>query len=134
MILAKLYLSPLGAFSRKLLEFTPGMNVVLGPNEAGKSTLFNAARLVLLVSTDLGKRDRERLIGPYLPVTGGDFVRVAVEFHKGGEVFKLTRRWGNDPSSKLDLPGAVPSRKRAGSGRSSPSSFRPGPAPWSTCS
>jgi len=104
-ILAKLYLSPLGAFSRKLLEFTPGMNVVLGPNEAGKSTLFNAARLVLLVSTDLGKRDRERLIGPYLPVTGGDFVRVAVEFHKGGEVFKLTRRWGNDPSSKLDLPG-----------------------------
>jgi DNA repair protein SbcC/Rad50 len=104
-ILAKLYLSPLGAFSKKLLEFAPGMNVVLGPNEAGKSTLFNAARLVLLVSTDLGKRDRERLIGPYLPVTGGDFVRVAVELHKGGEVFKLTRRWGNDPSSKLDLPG-----------------------------
>jgi exonuclease SbcC len=104
-ILAKLYLSPLGAFSKKLIEFAPGMNVVLGPNEAGKSTLFNAARLVLLVSTDLGKRDRERLIGPYLPVTGGDFVRVAAELHKGGEVFKLTRRWGTDPSSKLDLPG-----------------------------
>ena len=62
MILAKLYLSPLGAFSKKLVEFAPGMNVVLGPNEAGKSTLFNAVRLVLLVSTDLSKRDRERLI------------------------------------------------------------------------
>ena len=105
MILAKLYLFPLGPFSKKLLEFSPGMNVVLGPNEAGKSTLFNAARLVLLVSPDLAKRDRDRLIGPYLPVTGGDFVRVAAELHKGGEVFKLTRRWGTDPSSKLDLPG-----------------------------
>ena len=38
MILAKLYLSPLGAFSKKQLDFAPGMNVVLGPNEAGKST------------------------------------------------------------------------------------------------
>ncbi len=27
MILAKLYLSPLGAFSKKLIEFAPGMNV-----------------------------------------------------------------------------------------------------------
>ena len=94
MILAKLYLFPLGTFSKKLLEFAPGMNVVLGPNEAGKSTVFNAARLVLLVSTDLAKRERERLVGPHLPVTGGDFIRVAAELHKGGEVFKLTRRWG----------------------------------------
>jgi DNA repair protein SbcC/Rad50 len=105
MILAKLYLSPLGALSKKQLDFVPGMNVVLGPNEAGKSTLFSAVRLVLLVSTDLSKRELQRLINPYLPVDGGDYVRVAVELHKGAEVFRLVRRWGNDPSSKLDLPG-----------------------------
>ena len=105
MILSKLYLSPLGALSRKQLDFAPGMNVVLGNNETGKSTLFNAVRLVLLVSTDLSKRELEKRIRPWLPVDGGDYVRVAVEFHRGGEVFRLVRRWGNDPSSKLDLPG-----------------------------
>ena len=92
MRLAKLYLSPLGALSKKQLDFSPGMNVVLGPNEAGKSTVFSAVRLVLLVSTSLTKKERERLVDPFLPASGGDFVRVAVELHKGAEVFRLVRR------------------------------------------
>jgi exonuclease SbcC len=103
--LGKLSLQPFGAFSKKLLEFTPGMNVVLGPNEAGKSTVFNAVRLVLLVSTDLPKREREKRIDPFLPVSGGDYVRVDLELLKGTEAWVVRRRWGTSPFSKLELQG-----------------------------
>ncbi len=105
MRLGKLSLHPFGVFSKKLLEFGPGLNVVLGPNEAGKSTVFNAVRLVLLVSSDLPKREREKRIDPCLPVSGGDFVRVDLELLKGTEAWVLRRRWGNAPFSKLELQG-----------------------------
>jgi exonuclease SbcC len=103
--LGKLSLQPFGAFSKKLLEFGPGLNVVLGPNEAGKSTVFNAVRLVLLVPSDLPKREREKRIDPWLPVSGGDFVRVDLELLKGTEAWVVRRRWGTDAFSRLELPG-----------------------------
>lgn len=105
MRLGKLSLQPFGPFSKKLMEFAPGLNVVLGPNEAGKSTVFAAIRLALLVSTDLPKREREKKIEPHLPVTGGDYVRVDLELIKGAEAWVIRRRWGTAPFSKLELQG-----------------------------
>jgi DNA repair protein SbcC/Rad50 len=103
--LGKLSMQPFGAFSKKLMEFAPGLNVVLGPNEAGKSTVFNAVRMALLVSTDLPKRDREKKIDPYLPASGGDYVRVDLELLKGSDAWVVRRRWGTAPFSKLELQG-----------------------------
>jgi len=103
--LGKLSLSPFGAFSKKLLEFAPGLNVVIGPNEAGKSTVFNAVRLALLVSTDPTKKERERRVDPYLPVSGGDSIRVDLELHKGAEIWVLRRGWGAAAFSRLELRG-----------------------------
>ncbi|HET6452379.1 MAG TPA: AAA family ATPase [Spirochaetia bacterium] len=105
MRLGRLSLQPFGAFPKKSLAFTPGLNVVLGPNEAGKSTVFNAVRLALLVSTDLPKREREKKIDPYLPASGGDYVRVDLELLKGAETWFVRRRWGTGAFSKLELQG-----------------------------
>ena len=105
MRLGKLSLQPFGVFSKKLLEFAPGLNVVLGPNEAGKSTVFNAVRLVLLASTDLPKREREKRIDPWLPASGGDYIRVDLELLKGTEAWVVRRRWGAAPFSRLELQG-----------------------------
>ena len=105
MRLGKLYLASFGALAKKRLDFSPGMNVVLGPNETGKSTVFNAVRLALIVSTDLPKREKEKRIDPYLPAAGGDFIEVHLELLRGDETWILRRRWGTNSFSKLELQG-----------------------------
>jgi DNA repair protein SbcC/Rad50 len=49
MIVNRLALKPFGCFGSKTLDFSTGLNVVLGPNEAGKSTTFQALQKVLFV-------------------------------------------------------------------------------------
>ncbi len=46
----------LGPFTTASVRFAPGLNLLLGPNEAGKSTLTRALPAVLL-----GDADTERL-------------------------------------------------------------------------
>ena len=48
MIVTRLRVHPFGFFSDREIGFAPGLNVVLGPNEAGKSTIFSAIRSSLL--------------------------------------------------------------------------------------
>ncbi len=57
MILRHLELKPFGRFSDRNFEFRRGLNLVVGPNEAGKSTLVEAIPAVLFGS---GNADRYR--------------------------------------------------------------------------
>ncbi len=59
MILRRLHLHPFAGAADREVILGPGLNVVLGPNEAGKSTLRRALRQVLFVPTKLGKRESE---------------------------------------------------------------------------
>jgi exonuclease SbcC len=104
-ILVRARAYPFGCFSDREVTFSPGLNVVLGPNEAGKSTLFRAIRHALLVSTKLGKKGLAEYVEPYLPVSGGDSVRTEVELLTPEGRWVLRRRWGSSPSSELLLPG-----------------------------
>lgn len=103
MILRRLRLHPFGCFSDREVRFEPGLNVVLGPNEAGKSTLFHAARTSLL-RTSLDKRRFGEFIQHFLPAGGGDTVRVEIGFETTQGPFVLKRRWGVSPASELTLP------------------------------
>ena len=47
MYIRKVQLEPFGRFTRLACEFKPGLNVVLGANEAGKTTLINAIHAAL---------------------------------------------------------------------------------------
>jgi exonuclease SbcC len=100
----RLRVHPFGFFADKEVPFLPGLNVVLGPNEAGKSTLFFAIKNSLL-RTGLTKKEFMRFLARFLPSGGGDTLRVDLEFQTDGGTYLLTRRWGPKPGSELTLPG-----------------------------
>lgn len=104
MILSRVRLDPFGAKTDTELTFKPGLNVILGPNEAGKSTVFSAIFAALFVRTKLRKRAFEREIAGFLPLGGGDTVRVELDcFHAGGD-YRLKKSWGGTAASELSLP------------------------------
>ena len=47
MIIKKIKIKNFGKFKDKSLDFSPGVQVVYGPNEAGKSTLMELIKLML---------------------------------------------------------------------------------------
>lgn len=105
MILRRIYLHPFAGASDRELRFAPGLNVVLGPNEAGKSTLRRAIRQALFVSTQLTKREADREVVPYLPLTGGDTLRVSLDLAEGEALWSLTKQWAAGRSTaELRLP------------------------------
>ena len=105
MILSRLQIYTFGCFVNHRMEFEEGLNVVLGPNEAGKSTLFQAIQKTLLVPSKLKKIDFEKEMARFLPVGGGDTLETKLEFRINSGQFVLRRSWGSRPDSQLVLPG-----------------------------
>ena len=105
MILTRLTIQTFGCFSHHTIEFQKGLNVVLGPNEAGKSTLFHAIQKIILVPAKLKKVDFEKEMVRFLPIAGGDTLDAELEFRVGTGQFVLRRSWGSRPASQLILPG-----------------------------
>jgi exonuclease SbcC len=105
MILGQIRLHPFGGASDRSVTFTPGLNVVLGPNEAGKSTLVAALRAALFRTTQLTAVRFRNEMQSYLPVTGGDTLRVTLRFAVDGQTYMLEKAWGASRSSRLSLPG-----------------------------
>jgi len=98
-------LNPFAGITEREVAFEPRLNVILGPNEAGKSTLLNALRMILFMPTNCGKRVFDREIKPFMPVSGGDTITVHLHFQIDRDAYDLTRSWGNSKGSKLRLPG-----------------------------
>lgn len=107
MRLHSLRLHPFGRFSDQTVSFAPGLNVVLGPNEAGKSTLFRAVRTVLFEPSRLGKLRLNEIAGQLFPVGGGDHAAVEAILEARDGRYALRRRWGASPSAELTLPGGA---------------------------
>jgi exonuclease SbcC len=103
-ILSTLHVHTFGALSSLRIELEPGMNVILGPNEAGKSTLFRALQHLLLTPVTLNKRSFQERIQPLLPVGGGDTIRCALDFQVNAERFRLEKSWGAKAEAQLVLP------------------------------
>ena len=86
------------------ITFKPGLNILLGPNEAGKSTVFRALYHALCTPTSLTKRQLHGTLGPYLPLDGGDTIEVMLSFSSEGDVYQISKRWGHSPMAELKLP------------------------------
>ena len=104
MILRRIHLHPFGGITDLILCFEPGLNVVLGENESGKSTIFQAIQQVLFTKVHLKKREFERSIVPFLPIGGGDTLCVGLDFTVGESKYHLNRSWGGTKSERLVLP------------------------------
>ena len=108
MILRRLRVHPFGRFADQEVSFGPSLTVVLGPNEAGKSTLWYAVRSALLRPSRLDAKQFRKYVERFLPVDGGDMARVQIAFAAAGGEYTLARRWGSGPSSELRLPRGGP--------------------------
>ncbi|HVP18043.1 MAG TPA: AAA family ATPase [Spirochaetia bacterium] len=103
MIVSRLRVHPFGFFADKEVGFGTGLNVVLGPNETGKSTLFAAVRSSLL-RTKLTRPQFDKYVSRYLPAAGGDTIRLELEFATSEGRWVLRRQWGPGARSELLLP------------------------------
>ncbi len=108
MRLSSVHLQPFAGIEDKAYEFEEGLNVLLGPNEAGKSTVFQAVMHGLLTTTSLTRTKVEDIMGSYFPAVGGDVIRVDLELRNfENNVIRIRKTWkkGNrNGSASLKLP------------------------------
>ncbi|PNU21091.1 hypothetical protein C2E25_03405 [Geothermobacter hydrogeniphilus] len=110
MILRSIDLEAFGRFSRRCFEFRRGLNLVLGPNEAGKSTLMEAVPAILF-----GVRDKKR----YLPWGRGGACRGALQFELDGGSVRVQRDLMTDEVG-LEWADQLYQTRRQVSGKASP--------------
>ncbi len=105
MIITKVRLHTFAGLTDVELEFAPGLNTIVGENEAGKSTVFRALEKGLLERSDLTPARMKKFVAPYVPVGGGNTIAVELHFiHEDGQ-YSLRRQWGADSAARLTLPG-----------------------------
>ena len=105
MILKSIALTPFGGLTDAQLNFKPGLNVIHGPNEAGKSTIFNALQRVLFTPAHLTPAVFKREMESFLPLEGGDTIVVSLCLDLKGDTYALKRTWGATKSAEFTLPG-----------------------------
>jgi DNA repair protein SbcC/Rad50 len=103
MILQDIKLNPFAGLSNESVPFSEGLNIVLGPNEAGKSTVFHAIEKLLFTPVALGVRNFGK-IQSFIPIGGGDTAKAEMGLCMGGEVYRIEKIWGGAPSAALHLP------------------------------
>jgi exonuclease SbcC len=103
MIIERISAKPFAGLASFEMDFEAGLNVVLGPNEAGKSTLFSALGSVLFKPARLGKDAFQKLMQKYIPV-GGDTAAVELMFRTGPDRYRLAKSWGSTVLARLEKP------------------------------
>jgi exonuclease SbcC len=104
MIIEKVIINTFGGLSKKEMLLKEGMNVIVGPNEAGKSTIYHAIEHTLFTPSNLTPAKLKKQMGRFIPVGGGDTIEVTIHFKSQGKEYVLQRRWGASLSSSLLLP------------------------------
>jgi exonuclease SbcC len=86
-------------------SFDGHLNVIFGPNEAGKSSLMKAIKFGLFITPDKTrtqlKTDFGYTLDDFLPKTGGDRVDVQIEFIAHGVEYKVRKTFGNNVATKF---------------------------------
>ena len=103
MILRRIKVHPFGGLGDGELFLKEGLNVILGPNEAGKSTIFNAIQKCLLISTNLTPSQLAKVFQPFIPI-GGDTANVEIDFVHDDATYLLRKSWGATRKSEMQLP------------------------------
>lgn len=106
MIIKKYVCKRFAGIKDKEIEFEDGVNVILGGNEAGKSTLIEGIHSVLFKSSKLGFRSNEdkEFRSKFMPIPTGDSIDGELTIaHVDGE-YILSKEWGIEPFVKLTIP------------------------------
>lgn len=95
------------------VSFSDGMNVILGSNEAGKSTMISAIYSILFVPSKLDKRKNKDFMELFFPSSHAATIDATLEFSHQGKEYSLTRVWdrnGTESAVKLTQAGGAVSR------------------------
>lgn len=88
------------------LKFDKGINVILGPNESGKSTIIEGIHSTLFKDTKLRKNNNpdKEFSFKFMPQPSGDFIdgTVVIEDHNGK--YELYKEWGSKSDINLLTP------------------------------
>ncbi|HEY3416355.1 MAG TPA: AAA family ATPase [Armatimonadota bacterium] len=87
MRLLRLNVTGFGSLRERVVEFAPGLTVLLGPNEAGKSTVLHCLAQMLM-----GKPSERKHFADMTPWDGGPFI-AELEYEEGGDRYRITRRF-----------------------------------------
>ncbi|MGM0602111.1 MAG: AAA family ATPase [Bacillota bacterium] len=85
------------------IKFHPGLNILLGANEAGKSTVVDAVYAVLFKSSKLRmnlKEDRE-FKEKYMPLNKSNYINSIISFNYYDRNFTLQKEWGDKSEAQL---------------------------------
>ncbi len=88
------------------IQFKDGLNIILGPNEAGKSTLVNAIYYTLFKDSKLRmsyKLDKE-FKNRFMPYNGSDFIDGVVCIEIEGDSYIISKEWGGMYNSQVEFP------------------------------
>lgn len=91
------------------LTFGDGLNLVIGENESGKSTLAELIFQLLFKDSKLDRRKDSDFLRCYFPKKtsgiSGDVIDGTLEFETGEGIFRLKREWEpGEGSARLTLP------------------------------
>ena len=103
MIIKKYSCRRFAGLKDKELEFEGGLNVILGPNEAGKSTVIEGIHSVLFMKSRLMKRDsnfRDR----FMPLPDGDSIDGTLIIDDNRKEYTLKKEWGESHSAEFIKP------------------------------
>ncbi|MFN2339705.1 MAG: AAA family ATPase [Halanaerobium sp.] len=78
-------------------QFEDGLNILLGDNEAGKSTVINAIYASLFVSPQLKLNTSEgkEFKAKFLPYPDGDYAEAEVKFKAANSEYRFYKKWSN---------------------------------------
>ena len=122
MRIERLQLIGFGRFGAKVIDLAPGLNVISGPNEAGKTTLLSFIELMLYGAKKDGRMRRDYLPQHdlYRPWSGAPYEGTMVFRLEGGRRIEVFRRFDrereelriNDADTGKNLTMEFPEDKR----------------------
>lgn len=94
MYIKKLTLSHFGKFHKKEIVCKPGINIIYGGNEAGKSTIHSFIRGMLFgIEKSRGRAGKDDLYTKYQPLTNPGLYEGSMEFTYKNEDYLIFRRF-----------------------------------------
>ena len=97
MILKELRLSHFGKFEQKKVSLKPGINIVYGKNEAGKSTMHSFIRGMLFgIERQRGRASKDDFYTKYLPWKANGAYEGTMDIVAGNKEYRLIRNFNKN--------------------------------------